>query len=123
MINGDVLYKLYRDGVQLTLISNNQDLYYEDQFVESQQVYEYCVEVANDCGSSIWSCDDGFLGIGEVGDVNLDSTLDILDIVLLLNFILEIESPNADQIWLSDMNADTVLNILDIIALVNTILN
>ena len=36
---------------------------------------------------------------------------------------IEIESPNADQIWLSDMNADTVLNILDIIALVNTILN
>ena len=48
------------DGKVLDLISNNQDLYYEDQFVESQQVYEYCVEVANDCGSSIWSCDDGF---------------------------------------------------------------
>ena len=27
-ISGDILYKLYRDGVQLTLISNNQDLYY-----------------------------------------------------------------------------------------------
>ena len=43
--------------------------------------------------------------------------------VLLLNFILEIESPNDDQIWLSDINSDSTLNILDIIALVNIILN
>jgi len=122
-IPGDIIYKLYRDGVQLTLVSNNQDLYYEDQFVNPQQVYEYCVEASNDCGSSLWSCDDGFLGIGEVGDINLDSTLDVLDIVLLLNFILEIEFPTEDQIWLSDINSDTILNILDIIALVNIILN
>jgi len=123
IVPGDILYKLYRDGVQLTLMSNNQDLYYEDQFVESQQIYEYCIEAVNDCGSSIWSCDDGFLGIGEVGDVNLDSTLDILDVILVLNFILEIEFPNDDQLWLSDINADSILNILDIIALVNIILN
>ena len=122
-VDGDILYKLYRDEVQLTLISNNQNLYYEDQFVEPQQVYEYCVEAINDCGASIWSCDNGFVGIGEVGDVNLDSTLDILDVILVLNFILEVEFPNDDQIWLSDINSDTMLNILDIIALVNIILN
>ena len=122
-ISGDILYKLYRDGIQLTLISNNQDLYYEDQFVEPQQIYEYCIETVNDCGSSIWSCDDGFVGIGEVGDINLDSILDILDVILLLNFILETELPSDDQIWLSDINSDSLLNILDIIALVNIILN
>ena len=122
-IPGDITYKIYRDGTQLTLISNNQDLYYEDQFVNPQQVYEYCVEATNDCGSSLWSCDNGFLGIGELGDINLDSTLDVLDVVLLLNFILEIEFPTEDQAWLSDVNSDTMLNILDIIALVNIILN
>ena len=58
-----------------------------------------------------------------MGDINLDSTLDVLDIVLLLNFILEIEFPTEDQIWLSDINSDTILNILDIIALVAIILN
>ena len=56
-------------------------------------------------------------------DINLDSTLDILDVILLLNFILEIEIPNDDQIWLSDTNSDGLLNILDIITLVNIILN
>ena len=54
----------------------------------SQIVDDRTIEAVNDCGSSIWSCDDGFLGIGEVGDVNLDSTLDILDVILLVNIIL-----------------------------------
>ena len=122
-IPGDIVYKLYIDNVQLAFMSNYQDLYYEDQFVDSQESYEYCVEAINDCGSSVWSCDSGFIGIGQIGDVNLDSTLDILDVILLLNYILEIEFPNQDQLWLSDINSDLVLNILDIIALVNIILD
>ena len=120
---GDVFYKLYRDGIQLTIIPNNQELIYNDQFVNPQTVYEYCIETINDCGASDWICDDGFLGVGQLGDVNLDSTLDILDVILLLNFILEINIPNEDQIWLSDINEDQLLNILDIIALVSIILD
>ena len=66
------------------------------------------------------------VGVGEpliLGDVNEDSFIDILDVILLLNFILEIDTPNSDQIWLSDVNFDTMINILDIVALVNIILN
>ena len=122
-LNEEVLYKLYRDGIQLAVLSSNQELTYVDEFVELQTIYDYCIEATNDCGASIWSCDTGFLGIGEVGDINLDQTLDILDVILLLNFILEIDVPNSDQIWLSDVNFDTMINILDIVALVNIILN
>ena len=122
-IDEDVLYKLYRDGAQLSVIAGNQELFYEDQFVESQVIYEYCIEAVNDCGDSAWTCDQGFVGIGNLGDINLDSQLDILDVVLLLNFILEVEVPDDSQTWLSDINSDGVLNILDIIALVNIILN
>ena len=122
-INEDVLYKLYRDGTQLSIFSNNQELIYIDQFVDSQIIYEYCIEAVNDCGSSMLSCDNGFVGIGELGDINLDQTLDILDVVLLLNIILEIDIPNDDQIWLSDVNSDDLINILDIIELLNIILN
>ena len=122
-LNEEVLYKLYRDGAQLSVLSSNQELIYIDQFVDSQVIYEYCIEAENDCGSSILSCDSGFVGIGELGDINLDQILDILDIVLLLNIILEIEIPNNDQIWLSDVNSDDLINILDIIALLNIILN
>ena len=122
-IPGEIFYKLYRDGIQLTLIPNNQELVYNDQFVDFQTVYEYCIETINDCGESDWTCDNGFLEIGQLGDVNLDSTLDILDVILLLNFILEFEIPNEDQVWLSDINEDQLLNILDIIALVSIILD
>ena len=64
-----------------------------------------------------------FVGIGEIGDINLDLVLDILDVILLLNFILEFEYPSNDQLWLSDINNDQLLNILDIIALVSIILD
>ena len=119
----DIFYKLYRDGIQLTITSNGQDLIYNDEFVDPQTIYEYCIETINDCGESDWICDDGFLGVGQLGDINLDSIIDILDVVFLLNFILEYEIPNQDQIWLSDINEDLFLNILDIIALVSIILD
>ena len=59
----------------------------------------------------------------QLGDVNMDSSIDVLDVVLLLNFILEYINPTEDQIWLSDLNQDGILNVLDIISLVNIILN
>ena len=123
LISENVIYKLYRDGIQLSVIAGNQDPIYTDQFVEQNIIYEYCVEAENDCGNSDWICDEGFLGIGELGDVNLDATIDVLDVVLLLNFILELQTPTDDQIWLSDINQDQVLNILDIVALVSIILD
>ena len=55
------------------------------------------------------------------GDVNMDETLDILDVVLLVNFVLGINEPSNTQIQIGDMNDDGILNILDIIALVNQI--
>ena len=52
------------------------------------------------------------------GDLNGDSELNILDIVLLINFVLESNYDSA-----GDINSDNVLNILDIVQLVNIILN
>jgi len=52
------------------------------------------------------------------GDLNDDEALNILDVVLLINFILE-----ADYISSGDINSDDVLNVLDIVLLVNIILN
>jgi len=122
-LDEEVYYKLYRDGSQLTVIASGQELSYDDQFVETQEVYEYCVEAINDCGESEWSCDFGFVGISEIGDINIDSAVDVLDVVLLLNFILEYIIPTDDQLWLSDINGDNILNVLDIISLVNIILD
>ena len=121
-VNDNLTYKLFRDGVQLSVIGANQETLYVDQFVEPEIIYDYCVLAENDCGESNLSCDEGFLAIGSIGDVNLDQEVDVLDIVLLLNFIIEVQTPSEDQLWLSDINSDNNLNILDIVALVSIIL-
>ena len=56
------------------------------------------------------------------GDVNLDEVVNIQDLVLLVNFILGIEIPDASQTAAGDINNDSVLNIQDIIATVNIII-
>ena len=56
------------------------------------------------------------------GDVNMDGGLDILDIVMLVNFVLGSDNPNSTQSQLSDINNDQIINILDIILLVNLII-
>ena len=52
------------------------------------------------------------------GDLNLDGSLDILDLVALTNLIL-----NNEYISSGDMNQDDILDILDIVSLVNIILD
>ena len=97
-------------------------LEYIDIFVASDIDYEYCIESINDCGNSDWNCDVGSLSIGDIGDVNLDQTIDILDVINVLNFVLEQTVPTETEFWLSDINSDGVLNILDLVQLVNIIL-
>jgi hypothetical protein len=57
------------------------------------------------------------------GDVNMDSVLNVLDVVILTNFILEADIPDSDQFEAGDINSDGVLNVLDIVNLVNLILS
>ena len=55
--------------------------------------------------------------MGQVGDINQDGTVNVLDVVLLVNYALNSEW-NAG----ADINDDGVVNILDVVLLVNTIL-
>ncbi len=58
----------------------------------------------------------------ELGDVNMDESLNILDVVLLVNFVLSVDEPTVYQEQLGDLNSDDTLNILDVILLVNSII-
>ena len=51
------------------------------------------------------------------GDVNSDGYLNIMDVVMIMDFIL-----TEEYDMYSDMNQDGILNIMDIIELVNMIL-
>ena len=58
-----------------------------------------------------------------LGDLNFDEIINILDVVILVNFILDINEPNNNEFLASDINGDNQLNVLDVIQLINLILN
>ena len=62
------------------------------------------------------------LGSSMPGDINSDSVLNVLDIVLVVNFILGSDTPSASEFSAADLNSDGILNILDIVTLTNLIL-
>ena len=64
-----------------------------------------------------------FNSMVQIGDVNEDGLLNILDIVILVNCALQIEYGYECYDELGDTNLDGVINILDIVILINTILN
>ena len=56
------------------------------------------------------------------GDINQDNSLDILDIVLIVNHIVGNNLLNDEQIEISDMNNDSYVDILDILIIMNIII-
>ena len=67
------------------------------------------------------SCTDGE-DICGTGDSNQDSGVDVLDVVLVVDFVLGNNTPNDDQLCASDMNADGGIDVLDVVQIVDIIL-
>ena len=53
------------------------------------------------------------------GDLNYDSLIDILDVVIIVQYIIG----SVDELECGDINGDTITDILDIISLLNSILD
>ena len=60
------------------------------------------------------------LGLGLLGDANLDGVVNIMDIIELISTINSGEISDID-LMLQDLNEDGVVNVVDIIELVNQI--
>ena len=58
----------------------------------------------------------------DIGDVNFDANINILDIILLVSFVLEEVYPDYQEMVASDINADGSLDVLDVVEIVDTIL-
>ena len=58
-----------------------------------------------------------------LGDVNQDDVVNGLDVVINVNFILDILQPTAYQQYAGDLNDDDVINILDVVLIVNIVLD
>ena len=57
-----------------------------------------------------------------LGDVNFDNEIDILDVVSIIDFILN-NTLNQLQFENSDINSDNIINIFDVILLIENIMN
>ena len=57
-----------------------------------------------------------------LGDINNDGSININDVVLLINYILLYDDIDEETLSNSDMNSDLQLNIMDVVLLVNIIL-
>ena len=62
---------------------------------------------------------DSFLS----GDLNTDSLLNVLDLVVAINIILDTSEPNSNEVLIGDLNNDSNFDVLDIVLLVNIILS
>jgi len=54
-----------------------------------------------------------------LGDINSDDTINVLDVVILVNIILG----NSDETSNADINLDGTINVLDVVTLINIILS
>ena len=54
------------------------------------------------------------------GDLNFDTTLNVLDVIILVNMVLGFEDPNY---LAGDINSDSLINVLDVVSLVSLILD
>ena len=66
--------------------------------------------------------DDGTCEYCNPGDVNGDNTVNVTDIVSIVNFILGGGTDVTDDLSCGDMNADGIINVTDIVTVVNYIL-
>ena len=95
---------------------------YQSQIDDSIQFIWKIMDAGNNW---YWAIDNVKIQINTpaIGDLNNDSLIDILDIIIIVNNIL-FES-NLDEIinHISDVNNDGLINILDVIQIVDYILN
>ena len=77
--------------------------------------------------SSLKDEPDGYIGYYAEREKRLksytDGQINIQDIIFLINYILDLDSPNDNQFSNADMNGDDILNIQDIILILNVILS
>ena len=98
---------------------------YTGQFpmLNSNSEIEYYIEAINAVGKTTTHPNAGFHVFttqeGIYGDINQYLNIDILDVVVLVNYILSLSDGDLAG---SDLNNDNVVNVLDVIILINLIL-
>jgi hypothetical protein len=140
---GDLGYGLGGGGDMVRLFDSNDTLMdeveYDDEDPWPEQAdgegptLELIYPYLDNSLAENWAASEGYGSPGrenanndcdeELGDINGDSTFDVLDVILMMNIILITEDDyTICQEDASDLNSDGVIDILDVILLVNIIL-
>ncbi|MCZ6674181.1 MAG: T9SS type A sorting domain-containing protein, partial [Verrucomicrobia bacterium] len=56
------------------------------------------------------------------GDINKDGSVDVVDVVRVIDIILQVSAPTGEQEYASDFNNDLAVNVADVVAITNEIL-
>ena len=61
----------------------------------------------------------------DCADINSDSSIDILDVLLIVDAIMNSDYPDSDEYLYNhmDVNDDSIIDVIDLIALINFILS
>ena len=57
------------------------------------------------------------------GDADLNGSVNVLDAITMVSFILDENSPSEIQFYISDLNSDGSIDIIDIINLITIIIS
>ena len=124
-------YKIYR-GLSEDFILNNESLigttnqnqFIDNELNESQNYYKVTAIDIHDNQSDSSSV---VFSQSITGDMNFDFTVNVLDIVLLVDIVIDIYennyTPTDTELFLSDIYQDGILNVIDIVGLVNIVLD
>ena len=112
------------DTYDLYYLPNNGSPYPRDFIVDSDGILQYANNEI-DTEWMLYVLDElisGNCNEWELGDINNDDTINILDIIFIVNYILDLSLQDECSFSVSDINYDGMINILDIVQLVNIIL-
>ena len=113
-VQGGDVYDLY-------YMPNDGSPYPRDFIVDQSGIIAYANNEI-DTQWMIYVIDELIYNNSLIGDINNDEVINILDVILLINFIIGVSEPSNNDIISSDLNQDGILNVLDIVILVNIIL-
>ncbi len=118
-------FNLFRNGDPLT--SDYSLDYYIDQDVISGSNYCYVIDLLDNEDNVILTSDESCTVFGSLnvlpGDITQDQVVNVLDIVMIVDYILNNTTLTETELIASDLNGDSVLNVVDLVILVEMILN
>lgn len=102
----------------------------EDSSSSSQSYREFCCEEFGgtfDSNNNCQNSDAQWINLcsecsNDLGDINGDSIINVLDIISVVNIILNVSIPEDCESNSADFNSDGIINIQDIISIVNEVL-